>query len=56
MPETSPRIPTDTGNRTPETAPRYLYTPEEFRAMVDDGNPFIERVQKEGRIIYEKST
>lgn len=33
----------------------FVYTPEEFQAMAECGNPFIERVQREGRIVYEKS-
>lgn len=33
----------------------FVYTPEEFQAMAEAENPFIERVQREGRIIYEKS-
>jgi uncharacterized protein len=32
----------------------FVYTPEEFQAMIEEGNSFIERVQKEGRIVYEK--
>ncbi|HXF04498.1 MAG TPA: nucleotidyltransferase domain-containing protein [Blastocatellia bacterium] len=32
-----------------------VYTPEEFRAMIEEENPFIERVQREGHVLYEKS-
>jgi predicted nucleotidyltransferase len=32
----------------------FVYTPEEFQAMTEDENPFIARVRKEGRVIYEK--
>jgi len=31
----------------------FVYTPEEFRMMVKDGNPFIENVLKEGKVVYE---
>jgi len=31
----------------------FVYTPEEFKGMREDGNPFIERVLKEGRVLYE---
>lgn len=32
----------------------FVYTPEEFQRMIDSGNPFIENVLKEGKIVYEK--
>jgi predicted nucleotidyltransferase len=32
----------------------FVYTPEEFERMIEWGNPFVERVLKEGRILYEK--
>jgi len=32
----------------------FVYTPEEFQKMVESGNPFIERVIKEGKIVYER--
>ena len=32
-----------------------VYTPEEFQQMVTDESPFIERVLKEGRVLYEKA-
>ena len=32
-----------------------VYTPEEFRKMTSEGNPFLEYVIKDGRVIYEKS-
>ena len=32
-----------------------VYTPGEFRKMVSEGNPFLEHVLKEGKVIYEKS-
>ena len=32
-----------------------VYTPGEFQKMVSDGNPFLEHVLKEGKVIYEKS-
>jgi predicted nucleotidyltransferase len=31
----------------------FVYTPEEFERMIEWGNPFIERVLKEGRVLYE---
>jgi predicted nucleotidyltransferase len=34
----------------------FVYTPAEFQSMVEEGNPFIERVQREGRVIYERSS
>ncbi len=30
-----------------------VYTPEELRRMVEDGNPFILQALEEGRVIYE---
>jgi uncharacterized protein len=30
-----------------------VYTPDELTRMVEDGNPFILRALKEGRVIYE---
>lgn len=32
----------------------FVYTPEEFQTMIEWENPFIERVLKEGRVVYEK--
>ncbi len=32
----------------------FVYTPEEFQAMVEWENPFIQRVLEEGRVVYEK--
>jgi predicted nucleotidyltransferase len=32
-----------------------VYTPEEFARMVDQGNSLIERVQKEGVVLYEQA-
>jgi predicted nucleotidyltransferase len=32
----------------------FVYTPEEFRRMIEWENPFIENVLNEGRVIYEK--
>jgi len=32
----------------------FVYTPEELERMIEWENPFIERVMKEGRVIYEK--
>lgn len=34
----------------------FVYTPEEFQVMAEAENPFIEKVQREGRIVYEKSS
>ncbi len=34
----------------------FVYTPSEFALMIKNGNPFIERVIKEGKIIYEKGS
>ena len=30
-----------------------VYTPEEFKRMQEEGNPFLRQVLKEGRILYE---
>jgi len=30
-----------------------VYTPDELQRMVEDGNPFIRRALKEGRVLYE---
>jgi predicted nucleotidyltransferase len=30
----------------------FVYTPEEFRFMQESGNPFIENVLKEGKVLY----
>ncbi len=30
-----------------------VYTPEEFERMRDEGNPFIEQILREGKIVYE---
>lgn len=32
-----------------------VYTPDELSAMVEEGNPFIEKALKEGKVLYEKS-
>lgn len=32
----------------------FVYTPEEFQRMVKWGNPFIENVLREGKVVYEK--
>ena len=32
----------------------FVYTPEEFKEMIERENPFIENVLKEGRVVYEK--
>ncbi|MGB9878262.1 MAG: nucleotidyltransferase domain-containing protein [bacterium] len=32
----------------------FVYTPEEFERMIEWRNPFIERVLKEGKVVYEK--
>lgn len=32
----------------------FVYTPEEIERMIEWENPFIERVLKEGRVLYEK--
>lgn len=32
-----------------------VYTPQEFRKMVSQGNLFLEYVLKEGKVIYERS-
>jgi predicted nucleotidyltransferase len=31
----------------------FVYTPKEFQRMIEDENPFIEQVLKEGRVVYE---
>lgn len=32
----------------------FVYTPEEFKQMQEEENPFIEQVLKNGKVIYEK--
>lgn len=32
-----------------------IYTPQEYEAMLEAENPLIQRVQEEGRVIYERS-
>lgn len=32
----------------------FVYTPTEFNRMIKYGNPFIEQVLKEGKVVYEK--
>lgn len=32
----------------------FVYTPQEFQKMVENRNPFIEQVLKEGVVVYEK--
>jgi len=32
----------------------FVYTPEEFAAMLANGNAFAEMVAEEGRLIYEQ--
>ena len=41
----------------PELAPvnLFVYTPEEFRRMIQDESPFIEQVLAEGRVLYEEA-
>lgn len=34
----------------------FVYTPKEFKEMVKKGNPFIERVLKEGKVVYQKKS
>lgn len=31
------------------------YTPEEFDKMLEERNPFIERINREGEVIYERA-
>jgi predicted nucleotidyltransferase len=31
-----------------------VYTPDEFQRMSFEGNPFLEQVLREGKVIYEK--
>ena len=33
----------------------FVYTPEEFQAMIEEGNPFVESVLRDGKLIYEKT-
>ncbi|MSQ06594.1 MAG: nucleotidyltransferase domain-containing protein [Dehalococcoidia bacterium] len=33
----------------------FVYTPQEFQAMVESGNPFIEQAIKDGIVLYEKT-
>ena len=32
-----------------------VYTPEEYARMLDEANPLIEMVEREGRVVYERS-
>ena len=32
-----------------------VYTPEEYRRMLAEGNPLVTMVHREGRILYERS-
>jgi predicted nucleotidyltransferase len=32
-----------------------VYTPDEFQRMLSEGNPFLEHVLQQGKVIYEKS-
>jgi predicted nucleotidyltransferase len=39
--------------------PRYaldilIYTPDEYRSMLDDRNPLVEAAEREGRLLYER--
>lgn len=34
----------------------FVYTPEEIEQMREEGNPFIQRVLKEGKVIYERTS
>jgi predicted nucleotidyltransferase len=40
--------------REPIPVDLFVYTPEEFAQMLEDENPFVQIVIKEGRVIYEK--
>jgi len=31
-----------------------VYTPQEFSHMLEEGNPFLQRVREEGIVIYER--
>lgn len=33
----------------------FIYTPAEYRRMLEAGNPLVERAEAEGRVIYERS-
>ena len=33
----------------------FVYTPEEFEAMIEEENPFIQSALPDGKIIYEKA-
>ena len=33
----------------------FVYTPEEFEAMIEEENPFIQSALRDGRVIYEKT-
>ena len=34
----------------------FVYTPEEIKTMIDEGNPFIEQALAQGKTIYEKAS
>ncbi len=34
----------------------FVYTPSEFATMLGEGNPFVERIIREGKIIYERQS
>lgn len=40
--------------REPLPVDLFVYTPEEFAQMLEDENPFVQMVSKEGKVIYEK--
>ena len=33
----------------------FVYTPEEFQSMIEEGNPFIEEALKDGKVLYDES-
>lgn len=33
-----------------------VYTPEEYARLLADGNPFVERIEREGRVIHARSS
>lgn len=41
--------------RAPVGVDYLVYTPGEFRQMLDEGNPFIREIIEKGKIVYERS-
>jgi predicted nucleotidyltransferase len=40
---------------SPAALEMLVYTPEEFRRMLDNDNPFLVKAMEEGKLLYERS-